>query len=142
MVEQLERLATGDLSAAESRYASAEFNRLQAALEGMRMALSESVRRVRDASSQIDTGSRELTAGNIHLATHRIDGDLAGTNCRQHGGAYRNGETECGKRRSERINWRNRFLIPPIAAVKWSVMSVKKCATFPGVLIVSPIFLA
>ena len=69
VVEQLERLATGDLSAAESRYASAEFNRLQAALEGMRMALSESVRRVRDASSQIDTGSRELTAGNIHLAT-------------------------------------------------------------------------
>lgn len=33
------------------------------------MALSESVRRVRDASSQIDINGRELTAGNIHLAT-------------------------------------------------------------------------
>ncbi|QMI06621.1 methyl-accepting chemotaxis protein [Citrobacter sp. RHB25-C09] len=69
LVEQLERLATGDLSATENRIASAEFNRLQAALEGMRVALTVSVQRVRDASTQIDTGSRELTAGNLHLAS-------------------------------------------------------------------------
>jgi len=68
LVKQLERLATGDLSATESRHASAEFNRLQAALEGMRVALSESVKRVREASSQIDTGSHKLAAGNMNLA--------------------------------------------------------------------------
>jgi len=68
VVEQLERLATGDLSPTVSRFASSEFNRLNTALEEMRAALSESVVRVRDASTQIDTGSRELTAGNLHLA--------------------------------------------------------------------------
>lgn len=68
VVEQLERLATGDLSPTVSHFASSEFNRLNTALEEMRAALSESVVRVRDASTQIDTGSRELTAGNLHLA--------------------------------------------------------------------------
>ncbi|VEB92933.1 methyl-accepting chemotaxis protein II [Citrobacter koseri] len=68
VVEQLECLATGDLSPTVSRFASSEFNRLNTALEEMRAALSESVVRVRDASTQIDTGSRELTAGNLHLA--------------------------------------------------------------------------
>lgn len=34
----------------------------------MRQSLMGSVLRVRDASSQIDTGSRELTAGNMNLA--------------------------------------------------------------------------
>ncbi|POT56968.1 methyl-accepting chemotaxis protein [Citrobacter amalonaticus] len=68
VVEQLECLATGDLSVTVSRFASTEFNRLNSALEEMRAALSKSVMRVRDASAQIDTGSRELTAGNQHLA--------------------------------------------------------------------------
>lgn len=67
-VKQLECLATGDLSPTDTRFASAEFNRLNAAMEEMRSALRESVMRVRDASSQIDVGSRELTAGNINLA--------------------------------------------------------------------------
>ena len=68
MVEQLERLATGDLSPFTTLSASAEFNRLNAAMDDMRHALGDSVQRVRDASSQIDIGSRELTAGNQHLA--------------------------------------------------------------------------
>ncbi len=68
MVEQLERLATGDLSPVTALSASAEFNRLNAAMDDMRHALGDSVQRVRDASSQIDIGSRELTAGNQHLA--------------------------------------------------------------------------
>ena len=68
MVEQLERLATGDLSPVTTLSASAEFNRLNAAMDDMRHALGDSVQRVRDASSQIDIGSRELTAGNQHLA--------------------------------------------------------------------------
>lgn len=126
----------------KARYASAEFNRLQAALEGMRMALSESVRRVRDASSQIDTGSRELTAGNIHLATRT---ESTATSLEQTAASMEE-LTATVKQNAENADQahqlRNRFLIPPIAAVKWSVMSLKKCATFPGVLIVSPIFLA
>ncbi|MDU1874319.1 methyl-accepting chemotaxis protein [Citrobacter sp.] len=68
IVEQLERLATGDLSPVAALSASAEFNRLNAAMDEMRHALGDSVQRVRDASSQIDIGSRELTAGNQHLA--------------------------------------------------------------------------
>lgn len=68
MVEQLERLATGDLSPVTALSASAEFNRLNAAMDEMRHALGDSVQRVRDASLQIDIGSRELTAGNQHLA--------------------------------------------------------------------------
>ncbi|EAY2465067.1 methyl-accepting chemotaxis protein [Salmonella enterica] len=69
VVEQLERLAAGDLTPVGYQPACAEFNRLNTAMADMRAALSNSVRRVRDASSQIDIGSRELTAGNIHLAT-------------------------------------------------------------------------
>lgn len=48
-----------------------EFNRLNAAIEGMRQSLMDSVLRVRDASSQIDTGSRELTAGNMNPPSAR-----------------------------------------------------------------------
>lgn len=69
VVEQLERLATGDLTPVDYQPACVEFNRLNTAMADMRAALSNSVRRVRDASSQIDIGSRELTAGNVHLAT-------------------------------------------------------------------------
>jgi len=67
-IAQLEHVAAGDLTHALTAPASQEFNRLNAAIEGMRQSLMGSVLRVRDASSQIDTGSRELTAGNMHLA--------------------------------------------------------------------------
>jgi len=67
-IAQLEHVAAGDLTHALNAPASQELNRLNAAIEGMRHALMESVLRVRDASAQIDTGSRELTAGNMHLA--------------------------------------------------------------------------
>lgn len=65
VVEQLERLAAGDLTPVGYQPACAD----NTAMADMRAALSNSMRRVRDASSQIDIGSRELTAGNIHLAT-------------------------------------------------------------------------
>ena len=61
-------MAAGDLTHTLNDPASQEFNRLNAAIEGMRQSLMNSVLRVRDASSQIDTGSRELTAGNMDLA--------------------------------------------------------------------------
>ncbi|MDY1037733.1 HAMP domain-containing protein [Enterobacteriaceae bacterium RIT714] len=67
-ISQLEHVAAGDLTHSLSEPASQEFNRLNAAIEGMRQSLMGSVLRVRDASSQIDTGSRELTAGNMDLA--------------------------------------------------------------------------
>ncbi|EPL0395941.1 methyl-accepting chemotaxis protein [Enterobacter ludwigii] len=67
-IAQLENVAAGDLTHTLNDPASQEFNRLNAAIEGMRQSLMNSVLRVRDASSQIDTGSRELTAGNMDLA--------------------------------------------------------------------------
>jgi len=67
-IAQLEHVAAGDLTHTLPVPASQEFNRLNAAIEAMRQSLMGSVLRVRDASSQIDTGSRELTAGNMHLA--------------------------------------------------------------------------
>ncbi|WP_039055550.1 methyl-accepting chemotaxis protein [Enterobacter sp. Bisph1] len=67
-IEQLEHVAAGDLTNAKTEVASQEFNRLNAAIEEMRYALISSVTRVRDASSQIDTGSRELAAGNVDLS--------------------------------------------------------------------------
>ena len=67
-IAQLEHVAAGDLTHSLNQPASQEFNRLNAAIEEMRQSLMGSVLRVRDASSQIDTGSRELTAGNMHLA--------------------------------------------------------------------------
>lgn len=142
VVEQLERLATGDLSAAESRYASAEFNRLQAALEGMRMALSESVKRVRDASSQIDTGSRELTAGNIHLATRT---ESTATSLEQTAASMEE-LTATVKQNAENADQAHQ-LAKSVSdtADRGSEMVcyvIEKCATFPAVLIVSPIFLA
>lgn len=42
--------------------------RLVRAMRRMQQALASSVSKVRDASSQIDTGSRGLAAGNLHLA--------------------------------------------------------------------------
>jgi len=67
-IAQLEHVASGDLTHTLNAPASQEFNRLNAAIEEMRQSLMGSVLRVRDASSQIDTGSRELTAGNMNLA--------------------------------------------------------------------------
>ncbi|KFC07207.1 methyl-accepting chemotaxis protein I [Trabulsiella guamensis ATCC 49490] len=67
-IAQLEHVAAGDLTWETDKQASHEINRLNAAIDDMRQSLMTSVLRVRDASSQIDTGSRELAAGNMHLA--------------------------------------------------------------------------
>ncbi|EOL8944475.1 methyl-accepting chemotaxis protein [Cronobacter dublinensis] len=67
-VEQLEHVAAGDLTRALTATSNNELGRLISAIETMRLSLAESVMRVRDASAQIDTGSRELAAGNIDLA--------------------------------------------------------------------------
>jgi len=60
-IVQLENVAAGDLTHTLTAPASQEFNRLNAVIEEMRHSLMNSVLRVRDASAQIDTGSRELT---------------------------------------------------------------------------------
>lgn len=67
-IVQLENVAAGDLTHTLTAPASQEFNRLNAVIEEMRHSLMNSVLRVRDASAQIDTGSRELTLGNRDLA--------------------------------------------------------------------------
>ncbi|MBS1204021.1 MAG: chemotaxis protein [Proteobacteria bacterium] len=67
-IEQLEQVAAGNLIAVKAEASSKEFNRLNAAIEEMRHSLISSVTRVRDASAQIDTGSRELAAGNVDLS--------------------------------------------------------------------------
>ncbi|MDT3666892.1 methyl-accepting chemotaxis protein [Cronobacter dublinensis] len=67
-VEQLEHVAAGDLTRALTATSNNELGRLISAIETMRLSLAESVMRVRDASAQIDTGSRELSAGNVDLA--------------------------------------------------------------------------
>ncbi|MDI7499221.1 methyl-accepting chemotaxis protein [Cronobacter dublinensis] len=67
-VEQLEHVAAGDLTRALTATSNNELGRLISAIETMRLSLAESVMRVRDASAQIDTGSRELAAGNVDLA--------------------------------------------------------------------------
>lgn len=67
-IAQLEQVASGDLTDSPLKANSAEIKRLNGAIAGMRESMMNSVMRVRDASSQIDIGSRELTAGNNHLA--------------------------------------------------------------------------
>ncbi|ELY2495638.1 Tar ligand binding domain-containing protein [Cronobacter muytjensii] len=67
-VEQLEHVAAGDLTRALTATSNNELGRLVSAIETMRLSLAGSVMRVRDASAQIDTGSRELAAGNVDLA--------------------------------------------------------------------------
>ncbi|SCC31161.1 methyl-accepting chemotaxis protein [Kosakonia oryziphila] len=67
-IEQLEQVAAGNLIAVKTEASSKEFNRLNVAIEEMRHSLVSSVTRVRDASAQIDTGSRELAAGNVDLS--------------------------------------------------------------------------
>ncbi len=59
-IEQLEYVAQGDLTRELQAAGNNEFGRLASAIAAMR--------RVRDASSQIDTGSRELAAGNLNLS--------------------------------------------------------------------------
>ncbi|HED2209429.1 TPA: Tar ligand binding domain-containing protein [Enterobacter hormaechei subsp. xiangfangensis] len=78
-IAQLEHVAAGDLTHTLNAPASQEFNRLNAAIEGMRQSLMDSVLRVRDASSQIDTGSRELTAASMEeiTATVKLNADNA-----------------------------------------------------------------
>jgi len=67
-IGQLEQVASGDLTDSPLKANSSEIKRLNVAIAGMRESMMNSVMRVRDASSQIDIGSRELTAGNNHLA--------------------------------------------------------------------------
>jgi len=67
-IEQLEVVATGDLTHTVRHTSNNELGRLENAIDAMRLSLIESVTRVRDASVQIDTGSRELTAGNSDLS--------------------------------------------------------------------------
>ncbi|WJY15822.1 methyl-accepting chemotaxis protein [Pectobacteriaceae bacterium CE90] len=67
-IEQLELVAAGDLTHRISQGGTNELGRLSDAIDRMQMALLGSVSQVRDASVQIDNGSRELFAGNSHLA--------------------------------------------------------------------------
>ena len=67
-IEQLEVIAAGDLTHTTPDAGNNELGRLASAIESMRQALMGSVLRVRDASAQIDTGSRELSAGNVDLS--------------------------------------------------------------------------
>ena len=67
-IAQLEHIASGDLTHRITGEGETEMGRLVRAMQRMQQALVSSVSKVRDASSQIDTGSRELAAGNLHLA--------------------------------------------------------------------------
>ncbi|EHD20233.1 MULTISPECIES: methyl-accepting chemotaxis protein [Brenneria] len=67
-IEQLERVATGDLTSRLMLGGNNELGRLNDAIGRMQGALLESVSQVRDASTSIDRGSRELFEGNIHLS--------------------------------------------------------------------------
>lgn len=65
---QLEHIAAGDLTHEITGAGDTEMGRLVRAMQRMQQSLVVSVSKVRDASSQIDIGSRELAAGNVHLA--------------------------------------------------------------------------
>ncbi|WP_188472885.1 methyl-accepting chemotaxis protein [Hafnia psychrotolerans] len=67
-IAQLEFIAAGDLTQDIDDSRSNEMGRLLRAMKKMQDALATSVGRVRDAGNQIDIGSRELAAGNVHLA--------------------------------------------------------------------------
>ncbi|MBP2835248.1 MULTISPECIES: methyl-accepting chemotaxis protein [Dickeya] len=67
-IEQLEHVASGDLTHRITTGGDNELGRLSDAILRMQMALLDSVGQVRDASHQIDQGSRELFSGNRHLA--------------------------------------------------------------------------
>ena len=93
-IAQLEHIAGGDLTHEIRGEGDTEMGRPVRAMQRMQQALASSVSKVRDASSQIDTGSRELAAGNLHGAAHRRIGRFAGRDCRQHGTADLDGENE------------------------------------------------
>ncbi|MBU9846624.1 methyl-accepting chemotaxis protein [Rahnella ecdela] len=67
-IAQLEYIAKGDLTHEIDDSRNNEMGRLLKAMKQMQDSLVESVGRVRDAGNQIDVGSRELAAGNVHLA--------------------------------------------------------------------------
>lgn len=67
-IGHLEFVAAGDLTQALPESGNNELGRLNAALAAMQSSLQLSVSRVRDASLQIDIGSRELSSGNINLS--------------------------------------------------------------------------
>jgi len=67
-IEHLEFVAAGDLTQLLPEGGSNELGRLNTALAEMQASLQQSVSRVRDASLQIDIGSRELSSGNLNLS--------------------------------------------------------------------------
>lgn len=67
-IQHLEFVAAGDLTQALPESGKNELGRLNNALVEMQASLQQSVSRVRDASLQIDTGSRELSYGNLNLS--------------------------------------------------------------------------
>ncbi|WP_147194575.1 methyl-accepting chemotaxis protein [Pantoea sp. CCBC3-3-1] len=67
-VEHLESVAAGDLTQTLPESGKNELGRLNGALAAMQASLQLSVSRVRDASLQIDVGSRELSSGNLNLS--------------------------------------------------------------------------
>lgn len=67
-IAHLESVASGDLTQILPEAADNELGRLNAALAEMQAALQQSVGLVRDASLQIDVGSREIAAGNHNLS--------------------------------------------------------------------------
>lgn len=67
-IKHLEYIAEGDLTQQVPESGKNEIGRLNAALGSMQQALLRSVGQVRDASMQIDIGSRELTSGNLNLS--------------------------------------------------------------------------
>ncbi|MGE9551207.1 methyl-accepting chemotaxis protein [Erwinia amylovora] len=67
-IEHLEFVAAGDLTQVLPEGGGNELGRLNGALAEMQASLQLSVSRVRDASLQIDVGSRELSSGNQNLS--------------------------------------------------------------------------
>lgn len=67
-IHHLEFVAAGDLTQTLPAASQNELGRLNTALHSMQQALSNAVVRVREASEQIDVGSRELAQGNDDLS--------------------------------------------------------------------------
>ena len=67
-IRHLEFVAAGDLTQPVPESGENELGRLNAALTRMQQSLQHSVSLVRDASQQIDVGSRELASGNLNLS--------------------------------------------------------------------------
>jgi methyl-accepting chemotaxis protein len=64
---KVERIASGDLSA--RAYSTADQSGLMGAIERMRMQLAETVTSIRDCSEWINSGAREIAAGNSNLSS-------------------------------------------------------------------------